>query len=522
MLRWVRSLLAGGFAGRPDTAPAALRQRLDGQLRAAGGRREAGDPGGAESLCRAILEEDPDHAHALYLLGEIAALRGHNDEAAGLIRRAISIEDGEPRFHYALGCVLGAAGDARGAEESYRKAIVLSPGHASARVNLGCLLQARGEAEAGAPGRAGEGAERDLEAAAAQFTAAAEAAPDFPDAWINLGYARAQQRRLADAQRCYDRALAIDPELAHARFNRAMVLLGQGRLIEGWDDYEWRWQASGFPRPAPPPPEWDGSSLEGKTILLYTEQGFGDAIQFIRYAKPVAALGARVIVRCPPELQALFRGAPGVAQAVTPAEPAPAFDVQCALLGLPRLLRTSADTIPAEVPYLCAAGAGLGDARPGLKVGLVWASQSLFPGAAQKSVPLAALAALHGVPGVNFYSLQAGEAGRQAFGSAAPIAMRDLASGLKNFADTAAFIAGLDLTISVDTAVAHLAGAMGKPVWTLLPYAADWRWEPDGERNRWYPSMRLFRQRRRGDWAEVLQRVAAALRRAAGGAMLPT
>jgi hypothetical protein len=214
----------------------------------------------------------------------------------------------------------------------------------------------------------------------------------------------------------------------------------------------------------------------------------------------------------------VFRTLPGIAQIVTSDSTLPRFDAHCALLSLPLKLKTTPETIPLPIPYLSAANDGaeewrerLGPTSGDLKVGLVWASQSAFPGAAIKSLPLATFACLRGVPAVRFYSLQLGDAGRQASQPASPLELYDFTAHLRDFADTAALLAQLDLIISVDTAVAHLAGAMGKPVWTLLPYAADWRWEPESPSSSWYPGMRLFRQESRGDWDTVVSRIAARL-----------
>lgn len=486
-------------------------------MRTATRRCEDRDPTGAERLCHEILEEDADYAPALCLLGEIASARGDHELAVGLFQRAVSIAGDRPHYHYALGCALAACGDAAGAETCYRDALALAPGHAPARINLGCVLQARGESDAGTAGPAGLDAVRQLEEALGCFRAAAELAPSSTDAWINLGYALAQQRLPDEARQAYDRAIAVEPGNAHARLNRAMALLALGRWPEAWDDYEWRWAASGFPRPVFARPEWDGSAPAGKTILLYTEQGYGDAIQFVRYVPLLAARGARVVLRCQPELAGIFATVPGVAEVVSTAQPVPEFDVHCSLLGVPRLVGTTTETVPPGVPYLSlasvAAPVPARGSRENLRVGLVWASQSLFPGAALKSIPVDALAPLGRVAGVEFCSLQMGAAGSAESTARAPIALRDMTAGVRDFSDTAALIAGLDLTISVDTAVAHLAGAMGRPVWTLLPYAADWRWEPEGPSSRWYPSMRLFRQQRRGDWGEVLARAADQLHR---------
>lgn len=459
MLGWLKRI----FSARP--APAGDAGLLEARLQRVEAALGSGDAAEAERLCREILDEDADCAPA----------------------------------YFALGCVRSTAGDTPGAEQAYRSALALAPDHAGARNNLGFLLQSRGESS---------GAEGDLQEAMDHFQAAAQSAPDSPDGWINLGYALAQQRRPAEAARAYDRALALVPDHAHARLNRAMARLAQGNWAEGWEDYEARWPATGYPRPAFAQPEWDGGPLAGKTILLYTEQGYGDAIQFARYVPLLAARGARVLLRCPQKLLALLATVPGAAQVVPEDAPLPAFDVHCSLLGLPRLFATTRESIPAALPYLFARHPP--PAASGRRVGLVWESQSVFPGAALKSLPVEAFAPLAQVAGFELVSLQFG------WDQPLPAFVQALPGGVGDFAATADQVAGLDLVISVDTVIAHLAGAMGRPVWTLLPYAADWRWEPDVETTAWYPGMRLFRQRRRGDWAGVIERVAEALRSRAG------
>ncbi|MGH8766540.1 MAG: tetratricopeptide repeat protein, partial [Burkholderiales bacterium] len=392
-------------------------------------------------------------------------------------------------------------GDHEGAARSYQRALSLDPDCVPAHLNLGVLLQLRGETAE----------------AVLHFRRACELAPDSADAWLNLGFVLERGRDLRQARECYDRALAIDPDHIDARFNRSMVLLAQGDYAAGWEDYEWRWQASGFPRPSYPQPEWDGAVLRGETVLLYTEQGFGDSIHFARYAALVAERGARVVLRCQAELQSLLRTVPGVSDVVTP-EQAPAFDLHCSLLSVPRLFGTTPRTIPARIPYLRPDparveewGAHMNAQAGFLKVGLVWASQSQMPTATQKSIALQALAPLSRARNVRFYSLQTGAAGSGA-APLAPFALCDLAAGIRDFADTAAIMANLDLTLSVDTAAAHLAGALGRPVWTMLPYAPDWRWYPESRVTPWYPQMRLYRQQAPGDWGSVCAKVAQDLK----------
>lgn len=476
--------------------------------------RQAGELQRAEEAYAEVLELEPEHAEALYRLGEMAVLSGDSSRGAGLIQRAISIDASRAYYHYSLGCALHAS-DWRGAIAAYRRALDLEPGNQGARMNLGCLLQERGELEAAWLGD--ERAAQYLDEASAHFRAVHDIAPGNPAALLNLGYTLERQLKPEEALRYYERALALEPELAEARFNRSMLLLAQGRFREGWQEYEWRWKAGGLARPVYPQAEWDGSPLGGGTVLLYTEQGFGDAIQFIRYAAAVAARGARVLVRCPPQLQRLFETAAGVSQTVAPEQPLPDFEAYCALLDLPRLL--AEERIPADVPYLRADDAlaarwrmEIGDGSD-LRIGLVWASQTMARIAPFKCVPPQAFAPLSDLPGTQFYSLQKGEAAKELEIAGAPIRAENLDDRIEDFADTAAVIENLDLTITVDTAVAHLAGAMGKPVWTLLPYVPDWRWYPDADSSRWYPGMRLYRQSERGNWKTVLERVAEDLQR---------
>jgi tetratricopeptide (TPR) repeat protein len=510
MLRWIRDR----FSRRPPQDAGG--ERAGAWMRQGRACHEAGDLTAAEGWYRRVMDEDADHADALHLLGEIEALRKNHEHAAGLIRRAISIDGAQARFHFALGCVQQASGERSEAADCYRRALALDPSHLAAHLNLGYLLQTGAEADLAAAGAGSATAQRGFDEALSHFRAATQIAPEAPDGWINLGYALERQRALAEARACYDRALALDPHLVDARFNRSMVLLAQGDYPEGWKDYEWRWQASGYPRPAFSQGEWDGRPLNGETVLLYTEQGFGDAIQFVRYAAAVAARGGRAIVSCQPELQRLLRTVPGVSGTLTPGQ-AVEFDLHCSLLSLPCVLRTTIDTIPAQVPYILPDPALVSEWRarlrnepPGVKVGLVWASHSMMPNAALKSTKLLVFAPLREVRGVRFYSLQTGTSAREA-AAAGPFPLIDHTGRIGDFADTAALIANLDLVISVDTAVAHLAGAMDKPVWTVLRHAPDWRWYPDAPDSKWYPSMRLYRQRIRGDWAGVCGEIAKEL-----------
>ena len=268
-----------------------------------------------------------------------------------------------------------------------------------------------------------------------------------------------------------------------------------------------------------PGPRWDGGPLAGRTLLLHHEQGFGDMIQCLRYAEVLLARepDARVIVQCFTELQRLFARSLPKGHVVAYGEPLPPYDVQLPMLSLPRVMGTTPETVPARVPYLTINHAKerawrkrLRDGTTALRIGLVWAGGRHHNMDRERSLPLPALAALGQVRGVRFHSLQKGEAARQA-ADVPGLALTDLGSELHDFDDTAALLANLDLLISVDTSIVHLAGALGKPTWVLLPFVPDWRWQLGREDSPWYPSVRLFRQTEPGNWGPVVSRIAAEL-----------
>ena len=329
------------------------------------------------------------------------------------------------------------------------------------------------------------------------------------------------QGNLDEALASYREALRLKPDYADAHFNRSLPLLVQGRFEEGWAEYEWRWRSEvflvqGHARPALAKREWDGSPLQGRTILLHVEQGLGDTIQFARYASLLKQQGAgQVLLACPPELQRLMRRCRDIDQIVTET-PFPDFDVGVFLLSLPHLLgTTSIERIPADIPYIdCdpewvesweARLASLEGQRPALRVGIAWQGNPGHKTDRWRSVALEQFAPLAELPGVRLVSLQKG-LGREQLDKLPGLAI-DLGAELTDLADTAAVVSCLDLVITVDTALAHLAGAMGKPVWVILPVVPDWRWLLQREDSPWYPSMRLFRQAARGQWNEVFGRI---------------
>jgi len=398
--------------------------------------------------------------------------------------------------HSNLGVALFELGRLEEAVVAFNQAIATKPDSAEAYSNLGYALQELG---------------RHDEALSALRRAVALRG-DFADAHSNLGSVLQDGGETGEAVREFRAAIAATPDHAKAHNNLAHMLLRLGDYAEGWKEYEWRWQSVGIPPRAFSQPAWDGGPCAGKTILLHAEQGIGDTLQFLRFVPAVAARGARIILEVHPDLVDLCRGLP-VAEVVAAGAPLPAFDQYLSLLSLPRVLGTLLETIPADGAYLRvppgrdAVFAGLLAPTGKLRIGVAWAGNPNHPHDRKRSVPAALFARLASVAGVQLYSLQVGGGD----GGAALAGAIDLAPYLSTFAETAAAVAQLDLCISVDTALAHLAGALFRPVWVLLPFSPDWRWLVERTDSPWYPTATLFRQRRPDDWAGVFDQVAGAL-----------
>jgi hypothetical protein len=343
----------------------------------------------------------------------------------------------------------------------------------------------------------------------------------FAEAHNSLGSALSAWGQIEDALAHYEIAIALKPDYVDAHWNRALVRLLQGDYERGWPDYEWRWRCRHWQRPNFAQPVWEGGSLEGKTILLYAEQGLGDTLQFIRYAPIVQARGARVILQCQAMLIPLLSRCAGLDEIVPLGSPPPAFDVWAALMTLPALVGTTLETIPAHVPYLRADPALAEHWRrqlstiDGFKVGIAWQGSTTHAWDRHRSVPLAAFEPLAQVPGVRLISLQKGAAVQQIHELAGRFAVIDLGEQVDRtagaFMDTAAILQSLDLVVSVDTAVAHLAGGLNVALWLALHHTPDWRWLRGRQDSPWYPSARLFRQPAPGDWAAVFAQMAEAL-----------
>lgn len=433
-----------------------------------------------------------------------------------------------------------AAGDIAGAEQAYLQALALEPMHGAARANLGYLKERQGalaEAEfhyrqaiALMPDHAqlyqNLGvlllAEKRFADSESAMRTAVELAPDSPSAWSQLGVLLACTHREDEAERCYRRALLIDPDHARTRFNLSYLLLRQARFAEGWKMLDARWRFDHFQQPFDCP-FWEGEPLHGKSLIIGLEAGHGDMIHFCRYTAMLKERGAaRIAVVCHPALQRLFSTLQGVDQVYALGEPVPDdWDYWTRPMRLPGLFGTELDSIPTAIPYLTPEPELVrywGDLLPkqALRVGLAWRGNGNFENDADRSLPslqtLAPLAdAAAGAP-VHFVSLQKGAGEDEAMQPPSGMTLYAIGPQLRDFADTAAVIANLDMVISVDTAVAHLAGALGKPCWLLLPdYRCDWRWMKDRGDTPWYPSMRLFRQPAGGGWQAVIDSVAAEL-----------
>jgi Flp pilus assembly protein TadD len=446
-------------------------------------------------------------AHFNSGLAHLAA--GAAEHAEASFRQAIEAAPNLAEAHANLGLALDRRGEKAQAETAYRQAIALGANNPELFLNLGALLAAT----------------RRFSEAEAVYGEGLRLNPQVPSLWSNLGALHAGQKREEQAEACFRSALALDPEYASARFNLSYLLLRQGHFAEGFASLEARnWYAT-FTRELTEQhgiPRWQGDALTGKSILITCEAGHGDMIQFCRYARDLKIRGAAsVAVLCQPALQRLFATLDGVDEifSLGQAVPEAGWDFWSPLLSLPHYFNTRPDNIPARIPYLAATPEDLAKWQAripawGLRVGLAWKGSPKFENDSNRSIPhLSLLAPLWSVPGTHFISLQKG-AGEEEISTLTPASpITALGPDLQDFADTAAVISQLDLVISVDTAIAHLAGALGKPCWLLLPdFMTDWRWLKQREDSPWYPAgMRLFRQKKGEDWRPAIARVEAAL-----------
>jgi tetratricopeptide (TPR) repeat protein len=456
----------------------------------------------AEMQYRAALAIRPDFAEGQCNLGNLLADIGRRDEAEVCFRTAIRLRPDLPEAHNNLGNLLRDLGRPTEAAATCQEAIRLRPLYASAYSNLANAF-------------------RDLDRPAdaeVAYRAALRIAPDFATARSNLATVLLEVGQLDRAIAEYRTAIELDPDYADAHNNLGIALLLDGEFAEGWQRTEWRWRtkknadlSQRFTQPL-----WGGDATGDRVLLLYAEQGFGDTLQFCRYVALVAAQH-RVVLEVQRPLVPLLAGLPGIEQIVAQGDPLPDFDLRCPLLSLPRLCGTTLHTIPTQIPYVAVDPVRAEHWRArtadlvGLKVGLVWAGNPGMAANRRRSIDLAQLAPFAKVPGVSFVSLQKGSPAAQARTPGAGMVIYDWTEELNDFADTAALIDTLDLVIGVDTAVIHLTGALGKPVWLLNRFDCCWRWLRARDDSPWYPTLRQFRQPNPGEWKEAIAAAAAAL-----------
>jgi Tfp pilus assembly protein PilF len=458
----------------------------------------------AEQLCQQIINAKRDLFDALHLLAVVQLRLGKNDTALASYDRALKVR---PDYAEALcnrGVTLHELKRFEEALASYDRALKVRPGYAEALYNRGNTLKEL----------------KRLEEALASYDHALKARPDYAEAFCNRGITLHKLNRFEEALASYDCALKVRPDLAEAHFNEAVCRLLTGDFDRGWEKNEWRWeterQRNGKRNFAQP--QWTGQQdIAGKTILLHAEQGFGDTIQFCRYVPHVVERAGRVILEVPKPLRELMSTLPGVAQIVSKGDPLPDFDIHCPLLSLPLAIGTRLETIPSATPYLRASKSAVMDwnarlgprSRP--RIGLAWSGHPMHKNDHNRSIGLSTLLPRLGL-NATYVSLQKDVrvADTELLKERADILQ--FGDALGDFSDTAALISNLDLVISVDTSVAHLGGALAKPVWVLLPFVPDWRWLLDREDSPWYPTARLFRQGETRQWDNVIARVQAALR----------
>ncbi|SDR22748.1 Tetratricopeptide (TPR) repeat [Rhizobiales bacterium GAS191] len=449
----------------------------------------------AEVHCRRAIALNAKYIPAYRMLAELLRLRNAPD-AIACYRRLLALDPDNFMAHNNVGLLLGKLGRRSEADAAFKRALDLKPGNPEIRFNQ--LMTRRQEFE--------------LAEAIECCRQSLKERPSSPDVLTNLAVVLQQAGRHEEALAEYERAISIDPDHLGARFNLSLLLLLRADFARGWREYEHRWHLLEVNKPKFAQPEWQGENLDGKTILLHSEQGFGDSIQCLRYVHQVAARGGRVVLRLERPLVRLAASLPGhIVITPTNARP-PAFDVWCPLLSLPRILGTRPDSIPSAVPYLGARPVIVERWQrrlailPGLKIGLVWGGSPQHVNDFRRSIELQRLKPLLEIVGVSWVSLQVGP--RTADLAALPVGtMTDLSAELSDFAETAGAILNLDLVIAVDTAVAHLAGALASPAWIMLPFSPDWRWLLERGDSPWYRTLRLYRQKTPGDWDDVVARL---------------
>jgi Flp pilus assembly protein TadD len=459
----------------------------------------------AAEIYRRILETAPSEARAWHLLGLVARQWGELDLAVQYMGRAVELNPGFAEAHSNLGDAWQQWGELARAEVCFRRAVELKPQFVEAHYNLGNVLKQGGR----------------LEEAEGSYRRVLELAPEYVNAHNNLGHTLYEQGRYDEAGDCFRRALALDRNHAEAHGNLSHSLLLKGEFEAGWREYEWRWKSRDMRPREFEQPRWDGGPLAGKTILLHAEQGLGDTLQFVRYAAVVNHLEAQVVLECPAALKPLLASCAGVDRLIGFGEELPAFDVHAPLLSMPGIFKLTLETIPAKVPYLRADQSLVDTWREklasvrGFRIGINWRGRTGTGSFVLRDIPLRCFAGLAALPDVRLISLQQGKGRQELAGAGEQVPILDLGENIDQehgaFMDTAAIMKNLDLVITSDTSIPHLAGALGVPVWLALPFVPDWRWQLTREDSPWYPTMRLFRQKRAGDWEGVFEEIRAAL-----------
>jgi tetratricopeptide (TPR) repeat protein len=421
---------------------------------------------------------------------------GEHQQALRILEHALLQAPGDWSLYSEAGRVLTELGQWQLAVQMLQKALSINADAAEAFCNLGYFFFSN----------------RDLRAAIESYRHALELDPGMISAYSYLGVALQELGDLAQALDCFCRARQLQPGDAQHTFNISTIHLLQGDYARGWPEYEARWSIPGRDRRDFCQPQWKGEPLQGERILVHAEQGLGDTMQFVRYLPLIVARGGQVILEVQPRLRRFLSGVNGAVQVISRGDPLPDYAWHCPLLSLPLALQTDMASIPSDVPYLHADGAKVGRwkqrlASNGLRIGLCWNGSPLRRRNMWRSIPLELLAPLLRIEGTTFYSLQMGEPAKEMAAVPDAVHIVDLSGEQEDFDDAAAIVANLDLTITIDTSIAHLAGAMGKPVWVMLNNTPDWRWSLNREDSLWYPTARLFRQTAPGEWQPVVNRV---------------
>jgi tetratricopeptide (TPR) repeat protein len=533
-----RAVVAMESSAPPATTPPLVSQMFDEAV----ARHRAGEAAAAEALYRAVLALQPGQAQAAYNLGILLHAQRRFAESIAAYRHATTAIPGYAEAFCNLGVVLQDDGKLADALAAYEQAIALRPDFAMAHCNLGVALKAAGRLdEAVAALHRAIVLQPDYDFAFANLAAALleqgkpeEAViacrravainPAMPMAQFNLATALKHLCQLDEAADVFRRAIALNGDFAEAHFSLGQTLLLAGDLAAGWPEYEWRWRLKDYAwlsniHGSFSQPRWTGEDLRGRTVLIYAEQGLGDAIQYVRYLPRVVAAGGKVVLAVHPPLRRLFADMADVTLVNLDSVPLPPFDVHCPLLSLPLLCRTTLPTIPAEVPYLRADAdeiarwrARIGGGGP--RVGIVWAGNPTQTGDRFRSPRLAAVRPLFDVPGINFVVLQVGPGRQDLATHPLPPHVLDLGAEITDLAETAAIMAGLDLVVTSCTAPLHLAAALGVPTWGMIPASPHFAWLLDRSDSPWYPTLRLYRQATYGtDWSGVVGRIVGDLAR---------